>query len=167
MALISDAYRALNAELHATNPNYGNGAGDRALLRTQALIDQYKTTDVLDYGCGKATLKDSFPFIRCYDPAFPEYSAMPEPADIVICRDVMEHVEQDCIDDVLDHIKSLTKRVAYFVIVFAPSNQYLPDGRNTHISIYPREWWMKKLRARWGVVSFSQQREKDGEFLCE
>jgi hypothetical protein len=166
MALISDDYRRLNAEMHVIEPAFGAGA-KKSYDRTRQLCEHYKTEDVLDYGCGKATLREKFSFIKCYDPAIPEHSKLPEPADLVICRDVMEHVEDESIDEVLDHVKSLAKKAAFFLIVFRESGQFLPDGRNTHISVHPKEWWEEKLRARWSKVRFWQDRPKDGEFVCE
>lgn len=165
MALITDGYRAQNALHHQADKDFGRG-GKKYLVRVTDYMKKYDTDDVLDYGCGKAALRESIPSIRCYDPAVAEFSALPEPADIVVCRDVMEHVEAECVDDVLDHIKSLTKVVALFLIVFKESSDILPDGRNAHVSIQPKEWWLDKLRARWGSVEVIAWREKDAEFVC-
>ena len=152
MALITEAYREQNALLHQKDPGYGAGAGGKCGGKVRELMQTYATQSVLDYGCGKGTLAKLLPSVRNYDPAMPEFSAPPEPADIVICRDVMEHVEADCIDDVLDDIKRLTRKVAWLNIVCRPATKNLPDGRNTHISVYPRAWWLDKLRERFTVL---------------
>jgi hypothetical protein len=165
VALISEEYRALNAELHRTSVVYGSGAGTKFGEQLLKLMHKYGTRDVLDYGCGKGKLRHVLPEIRCYDPAIPEFDCPPNPADLVICRDVMEHVEPECVDDVLAHIKSLTKRAAYFVISCRLAAKKLPDGRNTHISVHPPEWWQAKLEKHWKVEPRRAQPE-EAEFLC-
>jgi hypothetical protein len=77
---------------------------------------------------------------------------MPEPADLVVCRDVMEHVEGDCIDAVLVHIARLALRAAVFAIACHPAHQSLPDGRNTHCSIHPPEWWRERLQQHFELL---------------
>ena len=58
---------------------------------------------VLDYGCGKGLLGLFLPIsVYNYDPAMPEWSADPEPEDYLLCTDVLEHVEPDCIEDVVE-----------------------------------------------------------------
>ena len=146
MALITDAYRALNAQHHELDKHFGIG-GKKYLVRVEDILEKYATKDVLDYGCGKGALREALPFVQCYDPAIPEFADLPKPADIVVCRDVMEHVEGECIDEVLDHIKVLAKKAALFLIVFRLSSDVLPDGRNAHISVHPMEWWRDKLQA--------------------
>ena len=66
--------------------------------------------------------------------------------DMVVCTDVLEHVEPAKLDAVLDHIWRLTGRVAYFVIDTRPANAILPDGRNAHLSLHDHWWWIDKLK---------------------
>jgi hypothetical protein len=167
MALITEAYRALNAELHQTSADFGKG-GAKVAQYLDELTEKYKTQDVLDYGCGKGRLKLVRPYVKNYDPCVPEFSDLPAPADIVICRDVMEHVEYECIDEVLDHISVLARKAVYFNIGTRPAGKCLPDGRNTHISLHPVEWWREKLEIRWKSVNLlSYVGLKNVEFLCE
>lgn len=166
MALISDDYRALNAELHKTNPKFGSG-GAKFAKRFEEYVGRYGK-DVLDYGCGKGNLSQKFDFVKNYDPCIPEFSALPKPAAFVVCRDVMEHVEDESIDEVLDHIRFLAFKAAYFEIGTLPSGEILPDGRNCHISLHPPEWWKEKLKRRWrSVKTVSYVGTKNVEFLCE
>lgn len=111
--------------------------------------------DVLDYGCGKSTLSHNFPHtIKQYDPAFPRYSATPEPADIVVCTDVLEHIEPEFIDDVLDDLQRVTKKVGFFTIAMQPAKKILSDGRNAHLIIENGEWWLEKLIKRFKIQSY-------------
>ena len=88
---------------------------------------------------------------HCYDPFVEEFSKEPEPADFVICTDVMEHVEPECTGAVLDHIQSLTKRIAFFSICMIKANKVLADGRNAHINLQDAEFWLKELKKRFIV----------------
>ncbi len=123
-------------------------------------MEKYQAKDVLDYGCGKGNLGEKLKKLGIevmnYDPAIPEFSKDPTPADLVVCTDVMEHVEPEFVDEVLDHIKSLSRKAAYFVIAFTESKKFLPDGRNSHICIEPPEWWEEKLLKRFKVVEKSE-----------
>ena len=155
---ITEAYREQNRLLHEQNASYGiSGAKWREFART---LSDWGRKAILDYGCGKCTLAQSLgPAYRVtnYDPAIPEYAQEPQPHDIVICGDVMEHVEPECVDSVLKDIRRLTKQKALFVIALAPSGKTLPDGRNTHISINPPEWWRERLKE----AGFAIEKQKE------
>lgn len=144
--MITPEYKELNRQLHETNPHYGiSGAKWREFARH---LSDWGRKPILDYGCGKQTLAKSLgPAYRVtnFDPCIPGLDAMPEPHDVVICGDVMEHVEPDCIELVLKEIRRLTKEKALFVIALGPSQKTLADGRNSHISQHPAEWWRGKL----------------------
>ena len=145
--LISDEYRKLNTQLHADKPRYGAGGhlwGQEVML----LIRSLQTISVLDYGCGKQTLRKCIKGIKIdgYDPAIPGLDMLPEPHHLVICTDVLEHVEPDKIDDVLEHIRELTRRVAFLVIATRPAKKKLPDGRNAHLIVEGCDWWRDKLK---------------------
>jgi uncharacterized Rossmann fold enzyme len=93
--LISDEMRELNARLHRDNLAYGVGGGKHAGTVLK-LADSIKTTSVLDYASGKGYLAKAIPFpIWEYDPAIPGKQESPRPADLVVCTDVLEHVELD------------------------------------------------------------------------
>ena len=72
---------------------------------------------------------------------------MPEiPAELVICTDVLEHIEPELIDNVLKHIESLTLKTAYLIIDTLPAQKNLPDGRNAHLIIENQDWWTNKIQ---------------------
>lgn len=142
--LISESYRKLNARLHEDRPDYGT-SGQRYAEPVRSLIKRYGP-DVLDYGCGKRTLEQSLGLsIRNYDPAIPEYAATPEPAAIVVCTDVLEHIEPDNLNDVLADIRRCTLQVAFLTIATRPAKKTLADGRNAHLIQHGSEWWLPKL----------------------
>lgn len=145
MMLITPEYREQNAALHEASAQYG-ARGDKGAEIVGRLRDRYSCKTVLDYGCGKAGLAKacSFP-VACYDPSVPMYNARPMSADLVVCRDVLEHVEEGCLDDVLRDLHSLTDVVMWVLVVLEPSEEILPDGRNTHITLRSREWWTARI----------------------
>jgi len=151
-ALITDGYRDLNSQLHQENLAYGVGGGRHATI-IKKLCDSMKTTSVLDYGCGKGYLAKELPFpIWEYDPAIPEKSSTPRSADIVVCTDVLEHIEPDLLKFVLADIGRCIKLVGYLTIYIGPSTKCLPDGRNSHLIQRSERWWMKTL-ARHFILS--------------
>lgn len=144
--LMSPTYRELNEKLHRENLAFGVGGGRHAKT-VMELVEKLKTRSVLDYGCGKGYLAKAIPFpIWEYDPAIPEKSASPRPADLVVCTDVLEHVEEDKIKFVLSDLARCVKQVGFFVIHTGPSKKTLADGRNAHILQRDKPWWTAKLK---------------------
>lgn len=167
--LISEEYRGLNAELHARNSTFGTLGHHFAPLVVQLAAGAARpgpATTVLDYGCGKGTLKPSLlghPLdVREYDPAIPEKAAAPEAADIVVCTDVLEHIEQDCLDAVLDDLRRVTRQLVLLTVCTAPARKTLADGRNAHLIVAPVAWWLPKLIERWELLVVEN---KSGGFL--
>lgn len=151
--LISDSYREMNQQLHDSHEHYGAG-GHRWARVIRNLVREHGLAEVLDYGCGKQTLKASMPELRVlgYDPAFPELSAPPAPADFVFCGDVLEHVEPDFVASVIDDLQRVTRRYGLFVISTQPAKKILPDGRNAHLSLLPVSRWASLLAERFELV---------------
>lgn len=146
--MISETYKELNRKLHSVNKDYG--ISGQKYLDIVRPISNHGRLAILDYGCGKATLAHALgPAYRVtnYDPCMKEYETRPEPHDVVVCTDVMEHVEPEHIDAVLNDIRSLTKQVAFFSICIVPARKVLDDGRNAHISLHPVDWWKERITA--------------------
>lgn len=145
--VISAAYRDLNKQLHKQNIAYGVGGGKHAKIVLE-LCKNLDTRSILDYGCGKGYLAKEIPFpIWEYDPAIPGKDESPRPADLVVCTDVLEHIEPDKILVVLADLRRCTKKVGYFTIHTGPAQKTLPDGRNTHLIQQKRQWWKNRLKA--------------------
>jgi 2-polyprenyl-3-methyl-5-hydroxy-6-metoxy-1,4-benzoquinol methylase len=81
----------------------------------------------------------------------PGRDVLPKPSDVVVCTDVLEHIEPEKLDAVLDHILRLTGYFAHLVISTRPANAVLPDGRNAHLIVETPDWWLEKILAnpRW------------------
>ena len=151
--LISEAYRAMNRELHRSNATYGT-SGKQWAPFVRHLVKRHGLSDVLDYGCGKQTLAKALPDlkIRGYDPAFEELAAPPEPADLVVCGDVLEHVEPQHLDAVFDDLARCARRFAFLVVATRPAKKQLADGRNAHLSQLSASRWLAYILPRFEVL---------------
>lgn len=143
--IISDEYLELNKKLHSENRNYGLSGARHA----ETVIKLKKTLDaesVLDYGSGKGTLAKNLPFpIWEYDPCVTGKDLPPRPADLVVCTDVLEHIEPDFLENVLIDLVRATKKIGYFVISTRKAEKVLADGRNAHLIVESANWWEEKL----------------------
>ncbi|MBL6936044.1 MAG: class I SAM-dependent methyltransferase [Alphaproteobacteria bacterium] len=161
MALITDNYRDLNRHLHESNPEYGTSAHKWA-AQIAPLIEQFESRSVLDYGCGKQTLHKALAGIvdgksiawQNYDPAIEGLDTPPDPADFVVCSDVLEHIEPDCLDAVLDDLRRCTLKACFLLVATGPAVKTLADGRNAHLIIESYEWWLPRLWARFRLYRF-------------
>ena len=148
--LISASYRELNERLHKDNLAYGVGGSKHAdtVIRLVNVLKKECDTipSVLDYGCGKGYLAKALPFpIAEYDPAVVGKNESPRAADLVICTDVLEHIEPKKLPFVLDDLRRCVKQVGFFSIHTGAAQKTLADGRNTHLIQRGKKWWMKRL----------------------
>ena len=162
--LITPEYKELQQQFHIDRPDYGTSS-PRHVDFVLDLSRKLKTRSILDYGCGKAGLQKGLPFpIFNYDPCMPEYAKRPEGKfDIVVCSDVMEHIEPDLLCDVLDDLQELTGQVIFFNVATRPAGKFLPDGRNAHLIQKQANWWMEQLLRWFDLTSFQIGK---GEFTC-
>lgn len=180
--LISPEYKDQNKQLHSLRPDYGS-YGAKWAETVWALAHRYKIASVCDYGAGKCSLhkallesehilrfKSQFcckdhPWLRAwvdYDPAVDGLDDIPAAADLVVCTDVLEHIEPECIDSVLDDIARCSGKACFLVIATRPAKKTLPDGRNAHLIQEPISWWIPKLADRFTI---RELRNLGGEFL--
>jgi len=150
--LISKNYAELNKQLHETNVSYGVGGGkhsETVLKLADSLKNSLKKTNIsiLDYGCGKGYLAKDIPFpIWEYDPAIPGKEESPKQADLVVCTDVLEHIEPEKLQYVLGDLKRCVNHLGFFTINTGPAKKKLPDGRNTHLIQENQSWWEGMLK---------------------
>jgi hypothetical protein len=150
--LLTDEYRSQLQRKHQNNENWGTTShryGD--FIAT--IINQYSIHDILDYGCGKGTLKNALntPMglkYREYDPGIKGKDKVPKPSQMVVCTDVLEHVEPKCLASVLDDLLRVTKQVGFFDICTVAAVHTLPDGRNAHLIVESMDWWLPKVMQR-------------------
>ncbi len=150
--LISEEYKNQISEMHRENPDWGT-SGRRYAGIIERMIGDFSPLNILDYGCGKQTLARMLPKyrIRGYDPGLPGLDTPPEPHDLVVCTDVLEHIEPEFLDDVLDDLQRLTRKVLFIQVANVGAKHTLPDGRNAHLVVRPARWWVHQLWDRFNL----------------
>lgn len=156
--LISEEYLDEQRTLHAAPEGYG-GKGAKWADTVAWVADAVDAGSILDYGCGRGTLARRLATVgrvcREYDPAIDGKHQRPDFADLVVCTDVLEHVERDRLTAVLDHLGALARKAIFMVIALTPANKLLSDGRNAHLILEPQAWWAAQFHARgWTVLEF-------------
>lgn len=149
--LISQEYREAQMALHAGPKGYEGygGKGDRWASTVAGIAEQYDCSSVLDYGCGQGSLAKALNgsglSVREYDPAIPGKDGHPVFADLVVCTDVLEHIEPDKLDQVLKHLRILARKAVFLVVSTRPALLTLPDGRNAHLTVESSAWWEARV----------------------
>jgi methyltransferase family protein len=138
--------------MHKEKPSYGT-TGEVFVSHIAKLAEESQAKSILDYGCGKRTLESGLlklwmgvplvPIIN-YDPAI-EGCDEKKPCDLVVCTDVLEHIEPEYLGNVLHDIQGLMNKVGYFTVHTEPALKHLSDGRNAHLIQKPYGWWFQKL----------------------
>lgn len=138
-------------------------------------MDKLEISHLLDYGCGSnVSLAKGFQDIgysrkfsyQCYDPGVKEFSDPPEPAELVTCIDVLEHIEPEYLDDVLDHLESLAEVCLFASVHTGPAGKVLSDGRNAHLIQQPPQWWLPKFFERFHVQTFQVESPAEFWVIC-
>lgn len=171
MMLISDQYRQQQKALHDKYEEYGSASLMYAPI-VGRLANAYKVGELLDYGAGKLRLWESINAKKlidhpirysAYEPSDERFSERPEPMEMVACIDVLEHIEPDLLENVLDDLERVTKRIGVYSITTVEAVKTLPDGRNAHLIVEPMEWWLPKILQRWELHFL--QRVQDGFYV--
>lgn len=167
MILITPENRDQYRQIHDAGP-YG-ATGKRWATEAHRALCGCET--VLDYGCGTGSLGkllEAHGFsVWFYDPAVRGWDDVPtDPVDGIVCTDVLEHVEPECLDAVLEHMRSLMRYKGFLVISTKPARKHLPDGRNAHAIVQNGWWWGEKL-SDYFTVKFRTDLSRRGEFVCE
>lgn len=139
----------------------GRSRGKEADRVIRDLVQSHDAYRVLDYGSGKGRqysqkkLHESWGLGEapvCYDVGVPEFRRRPTGVfDGVLCCDMMEHIAESDVDEVLADIFSFADPefgFVFFHISTRPSGntgKRLPDGRDAHLTVRPAEWWQAKL----------------------
>lgn len=145
---ISQEYTQLNRELHQAS--FG-GAGHKRVVDVLPILEKHSLKTVLDYGCGQGLLSEGLPTeyqVTNYDPAvevFVKKPARNKKFDLVVCTDVLEHIEPNYLEAVLEELWTYTGQFCYLLIACNPSGKTLSDGRNAHLIQEQPEWWLQMI----------------------
>ena len=140
--------------------------------------------EVIDFGCGTGrgalmlallgrctvTMVD---FVRnCLDPEIEQAlttqahalkfikadleQPLPVAAEYGFCTDVMEHIPEDKVGRVLDHILKAARHVFFSI---ATTEDRCGDliGERLHLTVQPYSWWLRQLNERDAVIHWSRE----------
>jgi cyclopropane fatty-acyl-phospholipid synthase-like methyltransferase len=142
-------------EMHKDENLY---AGSALTLHKES-IQQYlsikQCQSILDYGCGKGIqyskekIHENYFYgimPSLYDPAVEQFSKLPKGKfDAVICTDVFEHVEEEHLEKIIKEIYSKANKFVYLGVCNSLADSFLPDGRNSHVTLHSIDWWIDKI----------------------
>ena len=138
-------------KFHREQRDYGSGGALKFHKQhIDDLIKDTKAETLLDFGCGKAEVYEKndwdWPMPSLYDPAIPEYSTLPDgPFDGVLSADVMEHIPEDQVPEIIEQIFSRAERFVYLGIATSPAKAILSNGENAHCTLKPIQWWVEQI----------------------
>ena len=162
-ATISEDYRVEQQKLHE-NPKYGVASLSFAPI-VRSLLRLGKCASLSDYGAGKCNLKKALRLrdgsgirYQPYDPAFPDYGT-PQPADLVTCIDVLEHIEPNSLDAVISELSSISQKLAFMTVHTGPAKKVLTDGRNAHLIQESTSWWLGRFEPYFDILHVQQVRK--------
>lgn len=167
-ALISDEYRAAMREMHDTVKAFGTHDVHFAPMARE--VTRWGEKSLLVYGAGKGALGRRLGpqyAAQSYDPGVPGLDAPPEPAEVVFCTDVLEHVEPECVDAVVADLRRLTRETAVIAVHTCAAIKFLPDGRNTHLTQQPPDWWRAKLQEHGFTITVETPSAKEVLMVCQ
>lgn len=162
--LLSEGYQNL-LQLRYRSKGWG-ASGYSHAQAVDAFAKEIGATTILDYGCGRGTLKKALTTdwefkdgtavaslgwrpeaVTEYDPGFPEKATLPGPADLVTSTDVLEHIEPKFLDNVLHAMRGVARKGLFLNISTKLAKEILPDGRNAHLIVEGANFWLPRLSA--------------------
>lgn len=156
---LSSTYLALLQHEHNTT-QWGT-AGWTAAPWVWQHMQQYQLKSVVDYGSGHGSFGHWFQQqgieldLQQFEPGRASGRIQLVPAQVVVCIDVLEHVEAEYLSAVLDTIHSLALHSVYFNIGLRPAKRVLQDGRNAHLCLLEPAAWRSMLCSRWQQLSMA------------
>lgn len=149
--LATDIYKNQLYEKHIENKNWGNGASLTKLKYFKEFLEENQCKTIIDYGCGKSNFKgfliekDYHYEVTEYDIGIVGKDILNIKADFTVCVDLLEHIEPECLDNVLRHIQKHTLKGVFFSICKVKSHGSFKDGTNLHRIINDEDWWYSKV----------------------
>ncbi len=159
--LYSQKHIDFQKQVHKECPAYGSASLIFAPMVSE-LCNANSINTLLDYGSGLGEVPQNLELdhdmdVQLYDPAVEKFVDAPKAAEMVICLDVLDAVEKDCIDGVLDDIKRLTTKMAFISInTVQPESTSANDDAKAGRDFQPLEWWLPKLMERFELHYLSR-----------
>lgn len=154
---MKEDYAKLYTEMHREEKAFSGYSIKSGVDDIAALVVKYQPRRLLDYGSGKGYQyltkrvheRWGGPLPHCYDVGVRQLSEKPtDKFDGIICTDVMEHIAEPDVDEMLADILAFAAPTAFafFLIACRPAaKKRLSDGRDVHLTIRPPQWWQDRL----------------------
>jgi len=133
--------------------DYGSGQG----LTTKKLLEL--GYDVIEYEPGIKEKRENFKIINSKN----------FQSDLLICTDVLEHVEYKFLLNTFKHFTELNIQYYFFSISLRKAIHILNDGRNAHLIVKSRNWWIKVVNYFFIINKISMKLnnvEENFSFFC-
>lgn len=167
------------------DPRYReHSPGERLVEKAIGELGMRHGQSVIDYGCGTGRAVEKFTragFItlgidhagNCLDPdvlgRFMRACLWDLPAissDWAFCTDVMEHIPEEKVDEVLTRMRANTGCGAFLQIAFNPDGfGPMLIGEPLHLTLKPANWWTEKLTELWREVE-TDDHGSQAIFVC-
>ena len=153
MELISDEYKQVLIKEHELTKWGMSGCTFKDFITEKC--QKLNIDNILDYGSGQGLLKKALEpniSVTNYDPGIVDFSILPDRHNFVVCMDVLEHVEEDYVDNVINHLHSLTGTMLLVTVATTKALRILNNGVNAHITIKDINWWEEKFLKHFNIV---------------
>lgn len=125
--------------------DFGCGPGRSALLLLKAGLNVHLvdiTEEALDAEIFLHRMKSS---IRFTESCLWDLPADLEPAQWILCMDVLEHIPEERLDSVLSQISSRMEKGGLLSIHLIEDQFGRTIGENLHLTIQSADWWKRKI----------------------
>ena len=154
--MISKEYRSVIKTMHDSGNWGATGHRHAGALFLERLLEWPDVKTVLDFGCGKGTMKQYLeqrhPHITVteYDPCIPGKDKLPKRQfDAVLSSDVLEHIEPDRLTETLQWLASATSVFMMHDIACHPTGSVFTEGpykgQDHHLTIETPTWWRERI----------------------
>lgn len=153
MPITNELYKQQYQQMHSNGFFPGQQAA-KYVDKITNLLERTGAKSLLDYGCGKGLCYTQKGIHRhwggimptLYDPYYLPHSKRPQGTfGGVICTDVLEHVPEEDVLDVLSDIFSFAREFAFLTISTKKARKTLPNGENAHVTVKADNWWKYML----------------------
>jgi SAM-dependent methyltransferase len=162
--------------------------------RIRRVIQQRRCETAIDFGCGNGsaaillreagvefvTLLDFIPDVYLHPDVrslisaghvqfirTSLWNAEPPASDFGVCTDVMEHIPEKHVDEVLAVIARSVEVCVFRIALFGGKAER--DIDQLHVTVRPAEWWAEKLKKHFSVLNepeIQRNERKNREVYC-
>ncbi|KAF1706283.1 class I SAM-dependent methyltransferase [Pseudoxanthomonas sacheonensis] len=154
---LKDALEWMQPEAGASVTDWGSGSGQA----TDAMVAQGYAVRMVDIAANAYEGPNGPVIEACLWELPAELGA----TDYGFCADVMEHLPPDKVEEVFAQIAARTTKACYFQIALFHDSCFTDNGP-LHLSVFPPEWWEKRLRAAFSGVEIRMVKRKHLLAVC-